>query len=53
MNEITRIVNAQITIIEKATDKDTERIIALQNNAAENIANDVAERIYQPDHESV
>lgn len=48
MNEITRIVNAQITIIEKATDKDTERIIASQKDASENIANDL-KKIYHAD----
>lgn len=39
MKEITRIVNAQITIIEKVPDKDVDTIISAQKDAEANVKN--------------
>ena len=39
MKEVTRIVNAQITIIEKVPDKDVDTIISTKEDAEANVKN--------------
>ena len=39
MKEITRIVDAKITIIENVLDNDVDKIIEAKKDAAENVAN--------------
>ena len=48
MKEITRIINAQITMIGKVSDKDADTIIKSKNDAEKNVANDL-KRIYKAD----
>lgn len=48
MKEITRIITAQITVIEALTDSDAETVISSKDEARANITADL-QRIYNAD----
>ena len=48
MKEVTRIVKAQITIIEKVPDKDVDTIISAKEDAEVNVKNTL-QRLYDAD----
>ncbi len=48
MKEITREINARMTLIETMTDEDTEDIEKAREDAEKNVTRDL-ERIYKPD----